>query len=217
MGCLAHGISLADARASMSRGFRLAFNVSLALLFAPSLALADGEEPVHPLSREHPKGEILGALGAAAGSSSWPGDPVGYGTMKIGYRFNDWIAPYFLGRGGYGVVNDRTLLTLSLGVQAWARIGIVRPYARLSVLHQHEESQQAVRNDPFGALFGVGDGIRHRAGGEGALGFEVPIHHGERTTFLVAVEGSTVWFPDPRGPSLYFLGSGALAVNYQLL
>ena len=68
--------------------------------------------------------------------------------------------------------------------------------------------------DPAGALFGVGDGIRHRAGGDFAVGFDLPLHHGPALDVYATVEAVADWFPDPRGPSLYALGSAALGVSH---
>ena len=61
-------------------------------------------------------------------------------------------------------IDDRVLTYLSLGSTLYGHIGIARPYVRLALVHQHEEPTSAYRDDPFGAMFGVGDGIRHRGG-----------------------------------------------------
>ena len=189
------------------------------LAIGPSLAFAHDaradEEPA-PKPPARPKGEVIGALGATAGASTWPGDPVAMSTLKLGYRFFDTIAPFYLGRLGYGPVNDRSLLTLSFGVQTWGRIGATRPFARASVLHQHEESLSAVRADTGGALFGVGDGIRHRYGGELGVGIELPIHRHKGVEFVIALETVADYLPDPRGPTWYVLGGGSLGINYTL-
>ena len=63
----------------------------------------------------------------------------------------------------------------SLGGQLWGRIGVARPYVRASLLHPHEGSLSVVAKDYLRAAFGVGDGIRHRAGGEVAVGVDVPL------------------------------------------
>jgi hypothetical protein len=163
-----------------------------------------------------PRGEPQATFGIQAGSSSWPGDPIALTTLKLAWRFQDVIAPFFMTRFGYGVVNDRTLLTLQLGAQLWGRLGPTRPYVRVAVEHQHEEPVTSVRNDPVGALFGVGDGIRHRAGGDFAVGIDVPLHHGPALDVFATVEAVADWFPDPRGPSVYALGSAALGVSHSL-
>ena len=169
--------------------------------------------PTYPA---HPKGEPLASFGGAAGSSTWRGDPAGFAALKLGYRFKDFIAPYYLGRNGYAVVNDRTLTALQFGVQVWGRIGTVRPYVRLGGMHQHEESQQAVRADPGGALFGVGDGIRHRWGGEGALGFDWPFFHHEKFALVATVEAVGDYFGDQKGPGFYVFGAAGLGATYAL-
>jgi hypothetical protein len=181
----------------------------------PATLATPNEQPPPPIAAR-PKGEVIGALGATAGSSTWPGDPVAMSTLKVGYRFFDWIAPYYLGRLGYGVVNHRSLLTLSFGVQMWGRLGPTRPYVRASILHQHEESLAAMRADTGGALFGVGDGIRHRYGGELGLGLDFPIHKNRAVEFVASLEATSDYMPDVRGPGWYVLGSAALGINYTL-
>jgi len=167
-----------------------------------------------PTQRPRPRGEPQATFGVQAGSSTWPGDPVALTTLKLAWRFQDVVAPFFMGRVGYGSVNDRSLVTLIIGAQLWGRLGPARPYLRAAVEHQHEEPIASVRNDPFGALFGVGDGIRHRAGGDFAAGVDLPLHHGPQLDVYATVEAVADWFPDPRGPTFYALGSAALSVSH---
>jgi len=159
---------------------------------------------------------FVGTYGGTAGSSAWRGDPIGLSSLKLGFRFFDFITPYYLGRLGYAEVNDRSVLTLSFGVQAGPHLGIARPYVRASIVHQHEESMAAIKADVGGALTGVGDGIRHRSGPEFGLGVDLSIHRERKTELFGAIEASTLYFPDPRGPSLYVLGSLALGLNFTL-
>ena len=161
-------------------------------------------------------GELQVMLGAAGGSSTWARDPTGYTSFKLGYRWADVFSIYALTRLGYAPVNDRSLTYLSLGAQLWGRLGFTRPYVRVAASHQHEESIASVTDQPAGALFGVGDGIRHRAGGEGALGIDFPLRRDKRVEWMLSLEGSTIYFPDPRGPSLYVLGGLAIGANYSL-
>jgi hypothetical protein len=108
------------------------------------------------------------------------------------------------------------LTFLSLGVQAWARIGKVRPFARFGLVHQHEETMSSVADEPFGALFGVGDGIRHRAGLDGGLGVDIPFQKEKSWEFHARVEALFTGFPDPRGPGIYAGGTLGLGFNYAL-
>jgi hypothetical protein len=161
-------------------------------------------------------GEVQVMLGAAGGSSTWARDPTGYTSFKLGYRWADVFAIHALTRLGYAPVNDRSLTYLSLGAQLWGRLGVTRPYVRVATSHQHEDSIASVTNEPAGAVFGVGDGIRHRAGGEAALGIDFPLRRDKRFQWVLSLEGSTIYFPDPRGPSIYVLGGLALGANYAL-
>jgi hypothetical protein len=161
-------------------------------------------------------GEIQLSAMAGGEGSAWHGDGAGFAGLRLGYRFVDVVAPYFMFRAGYANVNERVLELLQVGVQAWARIGTARPYARFGFVHQHEESWPAVNHDVFGALFGVGDGIRHRGGFEGALGVDIPFRQYKSFQFHATVEGFCTGFPDPRGPVAYGGAITGIGFNYAL-
>lgn len=161
-------------------------------------------------------GEIQVATGPGVQASSWRGDGTFGQSLRLGYRFADLVAIDFLGRLGYGTVDDRLVTLVSLGGTIYGRIGKVRPYARLALVHQHEEPLPGVREDAFGALFGVGDGIRHRGGFGSSLGVDVPLHKGKTTELVVGADATGSWFPDPRGPNLYAGGSLWLGLNFAL-
>lgn len=159
-------------------------------------------------------GEVQIASGPGAYASSWRGDgSVGQG-LRIGYRFADLIAIDTLGRLGYGTVDERVITYVSLGATLYGRLGKLRPYARLAFVHQHEEPVAGVREDPFGAVFGVGDGIRHRGGFGTSLGLDYPIERSRSLEVVIGIDTSGVWFPDPRGPKLYGGGSLWLGLNF---
>ena len=160
-------------------------------------------------------GEIQIASGPGAYASTWRGDGSVGEALRLGYRFGDLIAIDTVGRLGYGTVDQRMITYLSLGGTIYGRLGKVRPSFRLALVHQHEEPAPGVRNDPWGTVFGVGDGIRHRAGGSTSVGFDVPIertHGGIEITLGAAADA--VWFPDPKGPTLYAGGSLWLGLNF---
>jgi hypothetical protein len=206
-----------ESRAVRARGGLPALLALAASVFvAPPCRADDAPPDTTPPQHLHPRGEPQAAFGLQAGSSTWPGDPVALTTLKLAWRFQDVVAPFFMGRAGYGSVNDRSLITLILGAQLWGRIGPIRPYLRAAIEHQHEEPLTSVSNDPFGALFGVGNGIRHRAGGDFAAGFDLPLHHGPQLDAYATVEAVADWFPDPRGPALYVLGSAAIGVSHSI-
>jgi hypothetical protein len=156
------------------------------------------------------------ALGAYGGGTDWKGDGVAASTFKVGVRGWDRVAPYFLARIGYGSVDSRLVTMLSLGAQVWGRLGTFRPYARFGFAHQHEEPLAYVGRNKLGALFGVGDGIRHRAGLDGAAGFDLPVRRWTKAELYLNVEGTTSWFMNSSGPSWFWGGGVALGLNYQI-
>lgn len=180
------------------------------------------------VSRSAVAGDFQLAVGASGAATEWRGDVAVYSSLKLGYRFADLVGVYGMGRLGYGAVDDRMLTLLSFGAQVWGQIDAARPYARIGFAHQHEESLVVVRDDVGGALFGVGDGIRHRAGGEGAIGVEIPfadIGRGAsgavpsgrgRVQMFGALEGSALWLPNAQGPNVYGGGGVSLGMSYWL-
>lgn len=159
-------------------------------------------------------GEIQLASGPGVYGSSWRGDSSFGQALRVGYRFGDLVAIDSVGRLGYGTVDERVITYLSLGGTLYGRIGRVRPYVRLAFVHQHEEPLPGVREDPFGTVFGVGDGIRHRGGFGSSLGLDLPVYKGKSTELVVGIDTSGVWFPDPRGPKLYAGGALWLGLNF---
>ncbi|MBX3189063.1 MAG: hypothetical protein KF819_18725 [Labilithrix sp.] len=161
-------------------------------------------------------GEVQLAIGPAVQGSSWRGDALVGHSLKLGYRFGDFIAVDSLGRLSYATVDERFVTYLSLGGTIYGRLGKARPYFRLAFVHQHEESASSVRDDPFGAIFGVGDGIRHRGGFGSSLGFDLPVYKRKATEMTVGIEATGSWFPDERGPRIYAGASFWLGFNFDL-
>jgi hypothetical protein len=161
-------------------------------------------------------GEIQASTGPGVYGSSWRGDATFGEALRLGYRFADIVAIDFVGRLGYGTVDDRVLTYLSVGGTLYGRLWKLRPYVRGAFVHQHEESTPSVKDDPFGALFGVGDGIRHRGGFGSSLGVDIPLRKSGAWEFVMGVDTSGVYFPDPRGPKLYAGGGLWLGVNWGL-
>jgi hypothetical protein len=168
-------------------------------------------------SRPAAAGEIQLSAAAGGEGSSWAGDGAGFVGIRAGYRFVDLVAPYFLARAGYATIDQRVLEMIQLGAQIWARIGITRPYFRLGALHQHEQAWAAYKTNYFESFLGVSDGIRHRMGGEFALGVDVPVKQIKSWQLHVTVEGfATVYPPDKKGPRAYGGGTAGFGFNYAL-
>lgn len=152
------------------------------------------------------------AFGASAAATGWRGDAVGYGTAAVGARFADFAGTYARAESGYGVVDTRLLGLLSIGTQLWGRIGSLRPYLRAGLLHQHEEAVSVAAKGGWRSALGVGEGIRHRAGGELGVGVDVPLEVSKSMAVFASVDLYAKAFPDELGPRTYVgagLGVGA--------
>lgn len=162
-------------------------------------------------------GELDLALGLDAADSEWQEDHLSYGTFKAGFRFAGlpWFQLTYIGKLGYASVDERLLTYLSLGPELRPPISErVRPYVRGTVVHQHEENVDAAQNQPYQALVGVGDGIRHRAGVAGALGVEFPFAQHQVGDFYASLDLSATYFPDDRGPHRYLTAGASIGFKW---
>jgi hypothetical protein len=175
--------------------------------------------PTPPASEElpRPEHEIISASGGGMLASTWRGDLAAYAPFWLGYRYKQIVSLDALTRLGYATVDQRVLTYISLGGTIWGHLGKVQPYLRLALVHQHEESRAAIDADPHGALFGVGNGIRHRGGYAASAGFLVPFQRVRRLgEWYVGLDAWTTYFPDNRGPAIYAGGSGWLGFAFRL-
>lgn len=157
------------------------------------------------------------AAGAAMSKTTWRGDGGAHTTFELGLEATPWLGFFFLSRLGYGLVDQRMLTYVSAGVRLSMEIvPDIRTFARVSFAHQHEETLHVVAQDPAGAFFGIGDGIRHRGGGELGVGMTFDLAENEDFLVYAAVEGNGMFFPDPRGPQVYAAISSALGFRYAL-
>lgn len=155
--------------------------------------------------------ELLAAVGAAVGGTSWTGDPLGYGSFTLGLRLFRILTPFGMARVGYGNVDERLLTFLSIGLQVGYPIRErAYPYVRLAFVHQHEESLAVVVEDPLSAVLGVGSAIRHRAGGTVALGCDFVLLRRPRGELLLGPEAMLAYLGYSSGPNLY----GSVGVQF---
>jgi hypothetical protein len=192
---------------------------SLAFLttLVPSLAIASEEAPPKPteaMLARRTNVQIAGGPGGMA--STWRGDGGVAGSLRLGVRFIDLFSFEFIGRLGYATIDERTLAYFGFGGTIYGRLGVVRPFARIAIVHQHEETIAALKHDTGGALLGIGDGIRHRGGFSWSIGADIPIDRRGPLQWFVGVDALATVFPDPRGPSWYFGGGGWVGFNYSL-
>ncbi len=149
--------------------------------------------------------ELELAAGATTFASTWRGDFGAGGTLRLGSRFAHVFAIDFQGWEELAGIDRRLNTGLSFGVTGYVPLRVVHPYARLFILHQHEEGLVSVENAPAGVVLGIGSGIRHRAGGGLSLGTEIPFRRDSsgKVTWLMLANATGTWFPDVLGPHFY--------------
>ncbi len=167
------------------------------------------------LAAEARAGDVRIELGAEGAGSNWRGDAAAWGSFGLAYRFAKLIGPYGELSEGYGRVDQRMLTLFGIGAKLWLpRLGRTRPHLRLGFLHQHEESASVVSHQYVQAMFGVGDAIRHRAGGELGAGIDIPLVERKAMVFYAAIDGVARLFPDHLGPLIYGGGGVSLGVSF---
>jgi hypothetical protein len=152
-------------------------------------------------------GELLVEGGAAGVGSTWKDDGGAVGQLRVGWRFARVVSVDVFGRLGYAAVDQRLMTGVGLGATAWLPVRTVRPFARFGVVHQHEEPVPGMSGDVFGALVGVGDGIRHRGGVTFGVGVDVPFAKTGAVEWFAGADLGATYFTDTRGPQGY-LGGG---------
>jgi hypothetical protein len=186
------------------------------VLLLVALAVADATPTpptatvsVHAAPRpRRTRGELIVSLGIGPGGTDWRGDATGYGNLKLGFRLFRIATLFVQGRLGYGAVDQRMLTMLSIGIDLTAPIkqaGYLRGFA--AWVHQHEEPGPSIANDPGGAFFGIGNGIRHRAGVQAGLGFDAIVWKRPNYEFTVGPEAMFAWLTYSSGPSWFGLVS----------
>jgi len=124
----------------------------------------------------------------------------------------------FAGWTQYARVDQRSNTALTFGLGAALPMQAVRPTVRLYAVHQHEEGMVSVKDHPWGTLFGIGAGIRHRAGGGVSLGAEVPFARTRFGEIFLFGSGSATVFPDTSlGPLVYAGVAVGIGVNYLIV
>jgi hypothetical protein len=163
--------------------------------------------------------EATAAGGITGYASTWHGDYGIGGTLRLGARIGRVVQPDIQVWESFASINERANTQLSLGVSAFVPLPAVHPFARFYVFHQHEEGLVSVENTPGGFLFGIGPGIRHRAGGGLMFGLELPmrVFRSDRLTTPFFAEVKADYFPDNTlGPTAYVGLDVGIGLNYLL-
>lgn len=162
-------------------------------------------------------GELQVELGPVFKKSTWWGDAGGGAQLRIGYRFASFLA-LDVGVGEELYATDLRLVTaLSVGLTGSFHVGGVRPLLRLYFVHQHEEGLVSVKRGPFTTVIGIGDGIRHRAGGGLDAGVEIPLLSRPKWQLFIAPTLVTTFIPDTSlGPAAYVGARVGVGFNFPL-
>jgi hypothetical protein len=180
------------------------------LVFALAIGLAPRRARSEPLA-------LTARVGVTGGATTWADDPVVLGDAALGLRFAPWIGVEVLGRVGYGAIDERLLAMVGLGAAIAIPTGTAfSPTIRFAAIHQHETPVDVLHHDWFGHVVGVGDGIRHRFGGEAAFGVRARVLEDDGLAFHLGIEGLVDAFPDDRGPTLLAGGGLTLAAELDL-
>jgi hypothetical protein len=162
------------------------------------------------------RGELHVAVDAAFGASNWQGDGLGYGGIDLGFRLFRIVTPIVGAALGYAAVDERLLTRLRVGLDIGYTFGRVRPHLYAAFVHQHEESLAAVAQEPFGAVLGIGPGIRHRAGVNAGLGVEIRVVQRGPFELNVGPDFGFMYLTYSSGPSWYWFGGAHLSFNVRL-
>lgn len=151
---------------------------------------------------------------AYGGASAWERDPNVQGALHLGFEFVDIVSVDVVGRIGFAGIDERMLMMVGIGTKLALPFEVIIPHVRLTAIHAHETPVDAMHHDAFGHAMGVGDGIRHRFGVEGALGLSWMFAHYKKAGFMAQAEAYVDGFPDDRGPQVY--GGGGLGFGVQV-
>jgi len=158
-------------------------------------------------------GELDIDLGLQATHTAWTDDHGGGATMAATYWFLPYLGASYIGKEQYIMVDQRFCSYFSINAAGKLELGAVRLVGTLGVVHQHEETQSQVMEQPMESLFGVGDGIRHRMGARTGGSLEVPFLHYARGDFYGSLDlDATVFAENERGPR--WMMSAGLSVGF---
>jgi hypothetical protein len=153
----------------------------------------------------------------SGGGSTWGADPNVQGALRTGFEFIDIVSVDLQARLGYSAVDERLIEMVGIGTKLALPFETVIPHVRLHAIHFHEMPIAGMSEDPAMHVLGVGDGIRHRFGFEGALGLSYVFAIVDRTRFLAQAEAYVDAFPDDgKGPVVYGGAGLGLGLQYDI-
>lgn len=174
---------------------------TLLLLLAPAALAASS--PDHPFTLGLGLGGAMaGAAAVDDGQGPTSGQGLsggGSGSARVLFHVGAFAADLG-GRTGLLANDLREVTHISLGLR-WEP-GV--PYTRVGFVHGHETPWAVLEDRPIESVIGSAPGIRHRTGGEVALGLRPTLLPRETEgRFSAYVEVALLGFPDDRGPHAY--------------
>lgn len=183
---------------------------------SPALAVAAIAAALTLPSASH-AAELQAELGLNGVASTWAGDGGAGSQVRVGLRAWRWVTVDFAGWNQLLTVDQRNATGITFGIAATYPSASVRPSVRLYAVHQHEEGWVSVKENPWGTLFGIGAGIRHRAGGGLTAAVEAPFATGRFGEYYAFANANATWFPDASlGPSAFYGAALGVGTNYAL-
>jgi len=158
-------------------------------------------------------GELDVDLGLQATTTGWADDNGGGPTLGASWWFLSWVGATFIGKEQYATVDDRMMSYFSVNGAFRRELGPMRLTGTLGFVHQHEEPRAAIMEQPLQAVFGVGDGIRHRMGSRAGFSLGLPFTtHGHGDYFVALDIDGTVFAESDRGPR--WMTSAGLSIGF---
>jgi hypothetical protein len=158
-------------------------------------------------------GELDLTAGAQATTTGWPDDNGGGPNVSAGWWFRSYIGAEFLAKYHYAPIDDRIMSYYAVSATTGHRFGPLRLEGAFGFVHQHEESRAAIMEQPFQAVFGVGDGIRHRMGSRAGFSLGLPFVRHRHGDLVVALDvDGTVFADSDRGPR--WIASAGLSIGF---
>jgi hypothetical protein len=149
--------------------------------------------------------------GAAAAKSSREGDWGGGYSVSGAW----WFRPRFsvaVSNQEMVTNNDRILSHFAVGVKTAIQLAPVSLRLGANVVHHHEQPVLEARDSPIAAVFGIGVGTRHRAGGSATLDLVVPLWRQKSHQWYAITGVETTVFGDDRGARVLVSAAASLGI-----
>ncbi len=178
---------------------------------------APAPRPPSPRRRRPRAGRSISPSPSSAARATGAATVLGYGGFSVGLQLWRIVTPFVGASLGYARVDQRLLTRLTVGVDVGHTFADrYRPRLFAAFVHQHEESLASVAEQPFGAVLGIGDGIRHRAGAYFGAGFDWRFFRRGSLQLAVGPELSAMYLTYSSGPSWYLFGGISLTGQVRL-